>query len=207
MGYIDKYKKMSDEELVLKYRNGDEKAVEFLLEKYKNLVRKEARAYFLEGADGDDLLQEGMIGLYRAIRDYKSDKNVAFMVFASLCIKRQIKTAVTRSNRLKNKPLNDYVSYDTPIMDEQGEESVLLDVIPSNEDVNPEKLVIEREQSSQLLTEVFDALSKMEEEVLELFMEGLSYNEIAELINKSPKAVDNAMQRIRSKINTIRKNS
>lgn len=207
MGYIDKYKKMSDEELVLKYRNGDEKAVEFLLEKYKNLVRKEARAYFLEGADGDDLLQEGMIGLYRAIRDYKSDKNVAFMVFASLCIKRQIKTAVTRSNRLKNKPLNDYVSFDTPIMDEQGEESVLLDVIPSNEDVNPEKLVIEREQSSQLLTEVFDALSKMEEEVLELFMEGLSYNEIAELINKSPKAVDNAMQRIRSKINTIRKNS
>ena len=162
MGYIDKYKKMSDEELVLKYRNGDEKAVEFLLEKYKNLVRKEARAYFLEGADGDDLLQEGMIGLYRAIRDYKSDKNVAFMVFASLCIKRQIKTAVTRSNRLKNKPLNDYVSFDTPIMDEQGEESVLLDVIPSNEDVNPEKLVIEREQSSQLLTAVFDALSKME---------------------------------------------
>ena len=207
MGYIEQYKRMSDEELVLKYRNGDEKAVEFLLEKYKNLVRKEARAYFLEGADGDDLLQEGMIGLYRAIRDYKSDKNVAFMVFASLCIKRQIKTAVTRSNRLKNKPLNDYVSFDTPIMDEQGEESVLLDVIPSNEDVNPEKLVIEREQSSQLLTEVFDALSKMEEEVLELFMEGLSYNEIAELINKSPKAVDNAMQRIRSKINTIRKNS
>ena len=92
MGYIDKYKKMSDEELVLRYHNGDEKAADFLMEKHKNLVRKEARAYFLEGADGDDLLQEGMIGLYRAIRDYKSDKNVAFMVFASLCIKRQIKT-------------------------------------------------------------------------------------------------------------------
>ena len=206
MGNIEQYKKMSDEELVRLYHNGEEKAADFLVEKYKNLVRKEIRTYFLEGADEDDLLQEGRIGLWEAIKGYKSEKNVAFMIFASICIKRQIKTAVTKSQRLKNKPLNEYISFDTPINDDQGEESVLLYTIPSTEDVNPEKLVIEREQSSQLLTEVFDSLSKMEEEVLELFMEGLSYEEIGKVINKSAKAVDNAMQRIRSKINSIRKN-
>ena len=147
-----------------------------------------------------------MIGLYRAIRDYKSEKNVVFMAFASICIKRQIKTAVTKSQRKKNIPLNNYLSFDTPITDEQGEESILLDMLPYKEGETPEKLVIEKEQSSQLLTEVFEALSKMEEEVLELFMEGLSYDEIAALINKPTKSVDNAMQRIRSKINSIRKN-
>ena len=207
MGYKEEYKKMSDEELVLCYRNGDKDAAEFLVEKYKNLVRKEIRTYFLEGAEEEDLIQEGSIGLWEAIKGYKSEKNVAFMVFASICIKREIKSAVTRSQRLKNKPLNEYVSFDTPIMDEQGEESMLLDVLPYKEGETPENVVIEMEQTSQLLDAVFESLSKMEAEVLELFMEGLSYEEIGKVINKPAKAVDNAMQRIRSKINSIRKNS
>ena len=207
MGYKEEYKKMSDEELVLRYRNGDKDAAEFLVEKYKNLVRKEIRTYFLEGAEEEDLIQEGSIGLWEAIKGYKSEKNVAFMVFASICIKREIKSAVTRSQRLKNKPLNEYVSFDTPIMDEQGEESMLLDVLPYKEGETPENVVIEMEQTSQLLDAVFESLSKMEAEVLELFMEGLSYEEIGKVINKPAKAVDNAMQRIRSKINSIRKNS
>ena len=205
MGYIDKYKKMSDEELVLKYRNGDEKAVEFLLEKYKNLVRKEARSFFLTDGDNEDLLQEGMIGLYKAIRDYDGEKNVGFMSFAALCISRQIKTAITKSQRMKNTPLNNYLSLDTPVTDEMGDDAVLLDILPSPED-NPENLIIAREQYIQLFDEVYESLSKLETEVLECFMQGLSYNEIAKLLNKDSKAIDNAMQRIRSKINSIRKN-
>lgn len=198
------YNKMSDEELVLRYHNGDNGAADFLVEKYKNLVRMKARTYFLVGADNDDLIQEGMIGLYKAIRDYKSDKNVVFMVFASLCINRQIMSAVTAYNRQKNSPLNNYLSLDTPVTDEQGEDAVLSDVIASKEDKNPEDLFIAKEQSGQLITEVFEMLSKMERTVLELYIEGLSYSEIGKVLDKSPKAIDNAIQRIRNKINGIR---
>ncbi len=198
------YNKMSDEELVLRYHNGDNGAADFLVEKYKNLVRMKARTYFLVGADNDDLIQEGMIGLYKAIRDYKSDKNVVFMVFASLCINRQIMSAVTAYNRQKNSPLNNYLSLDTPVTDEQGEDAVLSDVIASKADKNPEDLFIAKEQSGQLITEVFEMLSKMERTVLELYIEGLSYSEIGKVLDKSPKAIDNAIQRIRNKINGIR---
>ena len=194
------YNKMSDEELVLRYHNGDNGAADFLVEKYKNLVRMKARTYFLVGADNDDLIQEGMIGLYKAIRDYKSDKNVVFMVFASLCINRQIMSAVTAYNRQKNSPLNNYLSLDTPVTDEQGEDAVLSDVIASKADKNPEDLFIAKEQSGQLITEVFEMLSKMERTVLELYIEGLSYSEIGKVLDKSPKAIDNAIQRIRNKI-------
>ena len=203
MGASEMYNKMSDEELVLRYNNGDNGAADFLMEKYKNLVRMKARSYFLVGADNDDLIQEGMIGLYKAIRDYKQDKNVVFMVFASLCINRQIMSAVTSYNRQKNSPLNNYLSLDTPVTDEQGDEAVLSDVIASKLEKNPEDLFIAKEQSTQLIAEVFGLLSKMERIVLELYMEGLSYNEIAEVLNKQPKAIDNAIQRIRNKINVI----
>lgn len=202
----DLYNKMSDEELVLRYHNGDNGAADFLVEKYKNLVRMKARTYFLVGADNDDLIQEGMIGLYKSIRDYREDKNVVFMVFASLCINRQIMTAVTAYNRQKNSPLNNYLSLDTPVTDEQGDDAVLSDVIASRDEENPEDLFIAKEQSGQLITEVFELLSKMEKTVLELYVEGLSYSEIGKVLNKSPKAIDNAIQRIRNKINGIRKN-
>lgn len=205
MGKKDLYNKMSDEELVLRYHEGDNGAADFLVEKYKNLVRMRARTYFLVGADNDDLIQEGMIGLYKAIRDYNPDKNVVFMVFASLCINRQIMSAVTAYNRQKNSPLNNYLSLDTPVTDEQGDDAVLSDVIASKDDKNPEDLFIAREQSGQLITQVFENLSKMERTVLELYIEGLSYSEIGKALNKPPKSIDNAIQRIRNKINGIRK--
>ena len=205
MSKKDAYLKMSDEELVIRYRSGDNKAADYLVEKYKNLVRMRARAYFLVGADSDDIIQEGMIGLYKAIRDYNPDKGVVFMVFASLCINRQILTAVTSYNRQKNSPLNSYISLDTPIMDELGEDARLSDVIAAEEECNPEELFIAKEQSGQLIAKVFKELSTMERQTLELYVEGLSYAEIATALNKTPKAVDNAIQRIRNKINSIRK--
>ena len=193
------YNKLSDEELVVRYHSGDNEAADYLVDKYKNLVRMRARTYFLAGADNDDLIQEGMIGLYKAIRSYNSEKKVAFMTFASLCISRQIMTAVTASNRQKNSPLNTYISLDTPVTDEQGENVVLSDVIASKEDGNPEDLFIAKEQSGLTIAKIFSSLSKMERQVLELYMEGLSYTEIATVLNKPPKSIDNAIQRIRGK--------
>ena len=205
MSKRDTYNKMSDEELVIRYHDGDNVAADYLVEKYKNLVRMRARAYFLVGADNDDLIQEGMIGLYKAIRDYNPDKNVVFMVFASLCINRQIMTAVTSYNRQKNAPLNTYISLDTPVTDELGEDAVLSDVIAAEDERNPEEIFIAKEQSGQMVARVFKSLSKMEREILELYVEGMSYAEIASTLNKTTKAVDNAIQRIRNKINLIRR--
>ena len=199
------YNKLSDEELVLRYHGGDNDAADYLVDKYKNLVRMRARSYFLVGADNDDLIQEGMIGLYKAIRDYNVEKNVTFMTFASLCISRQIMTAVTAYNSLKNSPLNKSISLDAPITDEQGEDTVLSEVIPSKEEGNPEELYISKEQSEHTVALLFSSLSKMERQVLELYKEGLSYTEIAQVLNKSPKSIDNALQRIKGKL--LSKNS
>ncbi len=201
----DRYEKLADEELVAMYHSGDNMAAEYLVEKYKNLVRMKARSYFLIGADNDDLLQEGMIGLYKAIRDYNSDRDAIFMTFASLCISRQIRTAVTSYNRMKNTPLNTYISLDTPITDEQGDDARLSDVIASVSERNPEQLFIDKEQSERMVAQIFHSLSRMECQVLELYIEGLSYSEIAAYLDKTPKAIDNAIQRIRNKINQLKK--
>ncbi len=198
------YSKMSDEELVLTYRTGNEGAADILVEKYKNLVRMKARAYFLMGADSEDLVQEGMIGLYKAIRDYNPEKDAVFMTFASLCIGRQIRTAITAYNRQKNAPLNTYISLDMPVTDEQGDDASLKDVIASEYEMNPEALIIDREQADRLISKLYKSLSKMEWQVLELYKEGLSYAEIAVYLEKTPKAVDNAIQRIRTKFSAIR---
>ena len=197
------YSKMSDEELVLAYREGNEPAADILVEKYKNLVRMKARAYFLVGADSEDLVQEGMIGLYKAIRDYNTDKDAVFMTFASLCIGRQIRTAITAYNRRKNVPLNTYISLDTPITDEQGDDASLKDVIASEYEMNPETLVIDREQTKRISNALYKSLSKLELQVLELYKDGLTYAEISRYLNKTPKAVDNAMQRVRAKLSAI----
>lgn len=199
----NKYARMSDEELVALYHGGDNSAADRLVEKYKNLVRMKARAFFLTGADNDDLLQEGMIGLYKAIRDYNPDKDTVFMTFASLCISRQIRTAITSYNRMKNSPLNTYISLDTPVTDEMGEDARLSDVIPSGDELNPEAMFIDREQAERFTQKLYGSLSKLELQVLELYREGLSYAEIAAHLDKTPKAVDNAIQRIRSKINNL----
>ena len=196
---------MSDEELVNLYHGGDNAAADFLVEKYKNLVRMKARTYFLIGADNDDLIQEGMIGLYKAIRDYDPDRHAVFMTFASVCISRQIRTAVTAYNRKKNTPLNSYISLDSPVTDEMGEDAKLGDVLASDHELNPEVLVIDRDQTSRFLARLYDSLSRLERQVLELYQEGLSYSQIADCLGKPAKAVDNAIQRIRNKINQIRK--
>lgn len=195
---------MSDEELVAMYHAGDEGAADWLVDKYKNLVRMKARAFFLTGADNDDLLQEGMIGLYKAIRDYNLGKDAVFMTFASLCIGRQIRTAMTSYNRRKNSPLNTYISLDTPVTDEMGDDARLGDVIPSEDELNPEALLIDKEQTERFIEALYGNLSKLELQVLELYREGLSYGEIAAHLNKTTKAVDNAIQRIRSKISNLR---
>ncbi len=185
---------MSDEELVAMYHGGDESAADWLVDKYKNLVRMKARAFFLTGADNDDLLQEGMIGLYKAIRDYNPGKDAVFMTFASLCIGRQIRTAMTSYNRRKNSPLNTYISLDTPVTDEMGDDARLGDVIPSEDELNPEALLIDKDQTERFIGALYGNLSKLELQVLELYREGLSYSEIAAHLNKTTKAVDNAFQ-------------
>ena len=201
----ESYLKLTDEELVLKYHNGDDDAADYLVCKYKNLVRMHSRPYFLVGADSDDLIQEAMIGLYKAIRDYKQDKGVAFMTFASLCINRQIITAVDSYNRQNNGPLNTYVSFDTPVADESDGDAVLSDVISSEEKLNPETIFIAAEQASQFLTQIKNNLSKLESQIFELYRNGFSYAEMAYELGITTKTVDNAIQRIRNKINLIRK--
>lgn len=193
------FKKMSDEELVSLYQSGQADAADYLVEKYKNLVRMKARSFFLLGADNEDLIQEGMIGLYKAIRDYNPNKNAVFMTFASLCIGRQITTAVNTYNRQKYAPLNTSVSLDAPANQSEENDANLGDVLTSEADGNPETMVIAREQTEVFIKQLYESLSSMEKEVLELYREGLSYTEIAEYMGKTPKTVDNAIQRIRSK--------
>lgn len=201
----ESYLKLTDEELVLKYHNGDDDAADYLVCKYKNLVRMHSRPYFLAGADNDDLIQEAMIGLYKAIRDYKRDKGVTFVAFAALCIDRQIITAVNSYNRQNNSPLNTYISLYTSVTDESGKDAMLSDVISCEEKLNPEAIFIAEEQTGQFLEKLKTNLSKLECRIFKLYIAGFSYAEIATELEITTKAVDNAIQRIRNKINLIRK--
>ena len=197
--------KYSDEELVNLYRQGNEQAVEYLFEKYNNLVRKKAKAMYLAGGDNDDLIQEGMIGLYKAVRDYKEERDASFFTFASMCINRQMITAVTASNRKKNIPLNSYVSFDSPVSGEEDSDMKLADVLPPSNEQNPEKLFIDKEFANDLQKKVMASLSSFEKEVLKYYMDGKDYIEISEKMNKTPKSIDNALQRIRNKVDKIAK--
>lgn len=197
--------KYSDEELVNLYRQGNEQAVEYLFEKYKNLVRKKAKAMYLAGGDNDDLIQEGMIGLYKAVRDYKEERDASFFTFASMCINRQMITAVTASNRKKNIPLNSYVSFDSPVSGEEDSDMKLADVLPPSIEQNPEKLFIDKEFANDLQKKVIESLSSFEKEVFKYYMDGKDYIEISEKMNKTPKSIDNALQRIRNKVDKIAK--
>lgn len=198
------FNEYSDEELIEIYKKGNESAIDYLFEKYKNLVRKKAKAMFIVGGDNDDLIQEGMIGLYKAIRDYDDAKEASFMTFASMCINRQMCTAVSTSNRKKHAPLNSYISLDMPVQSELEEDSAKLsDVLHSSVEQDPEKLFIDRESSDSIESKLGNILSRYERQVLRLQMEGLDYQKIAEKLGKSPKSVDNALQRLRNKISGI----
>ena len=192
-------KQCSDEELIVRYRDGDTEAMDFIFERYKHLVRKKAKAMFLAGGDNDDLIQEGMIGLYKAIRDYHTDRAASFATFASMCINRQMITVVAASHRKKNMPLNTYVSYDMPAGGDEDSDMRLVDILQSQTELNPEKLLIDKEHNRDLKSRLKEVLSTFEQQVLAYYLEGMDYTAIEKKRQKPPKSVENALQRIRSK--------
>ncbi len=203
---FEKYKTLTDEEIIGRIRRQDSDAVDYLLEKYKNAVRQKARALYIIGGDRDDLIQEGMIGLYKAIRDYDSTKDASFGYFADLCISRQIYDAIKASNRKKNIPLNTYISLNSPIYNSYNEREdtlSIIDIIYQDNNTNPEELVIDKERTSMLEYELERRLSNLEKEVVKLYVVGMKYTEIAAILNKEPKSIDNALQRIRAKLNAL----
>jgi len=190
---------MPDEDIVELAQESDGAALEYLLNKYKNFVRTKARSYFLIGADHEDIVQEGMIGLYKAIRDYRRDKLKSFRAFAELCITRQIITAIKTATRQKHIPLNNYVSLNRPIYDEDSDRT-LLDVITEEVPSNPEEMLIDREDLSVIEGRIGQMLSDLEKQVLVRYMEGKSYVEIGEEMGRHVKSIDNALQRIKRKL-------
>ena len=188
---MEKFDNVSDEELIMRFRAGETSIEDYLMEKYKGLVRQKARAMFLIGGDTDDLIQEGMIGLFKAVRDYQPGREAIFATFAGVCIDRQLYSAIQSSNRQKHIPLNSYVSLN---QEEEGSPIWELSV------ENPESIVIDQENARDLQPKFMGFVSPMERKVLDLYLRGEGYVEIARILNKSPKSIDNALQRIRSKI-------
>ena len=199
--FDEKYAQLSDNELAALANSDDSHAQDYLLNKYKNFVRAKARSYFLIGADREDLVQEGMIGLYKAIRDYNSEKQSSFRAFAELCITRQIITAIKTATRQKHKPLNSYVSLNKPIYDEESDRT-LIDVIIGNKVLNPEEIIIDREDLAHIEAEIGEMLSDLEWKVLSLYLKGKSNQEIAQQLGRRVKSIDNALQRVKSKLET-----
>lgn len=193
----DKYQDMSDEQLIEQLRAGDDGIMDYILNKYKPLVLGKANAMYLIGGDTDDLIQEGMIGLFKAIRDFKPDRESTFFHFAEICITRQLYSAVEASNRKKHVPLNTYVSFYSQI----GEEGKsLAETLPTGDMDNPEQLIISQENLRVFWEQLRERLSSMESQVLDEYLAGLNYRQIADKLGKSPKAIDNALSRIKSKI-------
>ncbi|MHA7136606.1 RNA polymerase sporulation sigma factor SigH [Rossellomorea arthrocnemi] len=193
----DIYIKMEDEELIFLGQNGDIEAYNFLIHRYKQFVQAKARSYFLIGADREDIVQEGMIGLFKAIRDYKKEKLSSFKAFAELCITRQIITAIKTATRQKHIPLNSYISLDKPVFEEETPRT-LMDMITSSDSLDPVDFVINQEENIEV--QLTDLLSSLERDVLPLFLDGRSYKEISEELNTHVKAIDNALTRIKRKL-------
>ncbi|MCY6371576.1 RNA polymerase sporulation sigma factor SigH [Clostridium ganghwense] len=188
-----------DEEIAIKAKLGNVQAQEYLINKYKNFVKAKAKSYFLIGADKEDIYQEGMIGLYKAIRDFKPDKLSSFKAFAELCVTRQIITAIKTATRQKHIPLNTYISLNKPIYDEESDRT-LLDILSAVKVSDPEELVISREEVGKIENEIEDVLSDLELEVLNSYLEGKSYQEIACDLDRHSKSIDNALQRVKRKL-------
>jgi RNA polymerase sporulation-specific sigma factor len=208
MSAVTNYDIMSDEDIVDRIQAGDRPAMDYLFEKYKYLARSKAKALFLIGGDRDDLIQEGMIGLYKAIQDYQRDRQSSFFSFADLCISRQIYSAIKASNRKKNIPLNTYISIYAPISSGHGEgndKETLVDIMYQENGLNPEEMVIDKENTSMIEYELVRRLSDLERGVLSLYMQDLKYVQIAKVLGKEPKAIDNALTRIKAKLNQVLK--
>ena len=193
------YDLLADEEVAIAAQNGDEQAQEYLINKYRNFVRAKARSYFLIGADREDIIQEGMIGLYKAIRDFRGDKLSSFRAFAELCVTRQIITAIKAATRQKHIPLNSYISLNKPIYDEDADRT-LLDVVTTARINDPEELIISQEEFNDIEDKMGKLLSSLELEVLVFYLEGKSYQEIAKELDRHVKSVDNALQRVKRKL-------
>lgn len=196
------FREMPDEEIAKLAQQDDDMASEYLLNKYKNFVRSKARSYFLIGADHEDIVQEGMIGLFKAIRDYRTDRLSSFRAFAELCITRQIITAIKTATRQKHIPLNSYVSLNKPIYDEESDRT-LLDIITEGRVSNPEDLLIGQEDLHHIEDRIGEMLSDLEWEVLTSYLDGRSYQEIAEDLGRHVKSIDNALQRVKRKLEKL----
>jgi len=193
------YAGLEDRVLVEMAHNGDSESLSFLINKYQHFVRSKVRPYFLIGADKEDLVQEGMIGLYKAIRDYREDKMASFYAFAELCISRQIITAIKTASRQKHGPLNSSISLDKPLTNEDSNYT-LMDMITGEKVTNPESLLINKEKVNEIERKIDELLSDLERRVLTLYMDGQSYMEISEELNTHVKSIDNALQRVKRKL-------
>ena len=189
-----------DETLVERARAGDDLAIDTLLQRYRHYARAKARSYFLAGADREDIVQEGMIGLFKAIRDYQADRNSAFRAFAELCITRQIITAIKTATRQKHIPLNSYVSLNKPSPGDSDDERPLSEALATTSMADPADLVVSAEEINNIRESMGTLLSSLETEVLRLYMDGQSYQQIADTLGRHVKSIDNALQRIKRKL-------
>lgn len=197
------YENYSDEELILLLRDGEEKVTDYIMDKYKNLVKSKAKSMYILGADGEDLIQEGMIGLFKAVRDYDSGRDASFFTFADLCISRQMYTAVQASGRQKHAPLNTYISLYSHVSSQgenENEEAALLNILSSKAELSPEEMVIDKENVKNLEKTIERELSSFEKQVLDLYITGMSYVQIAKVLGRDEKSTDNALQRIKGKL-------
>jgi len=197
------YATMSDEEIVILGRSGDKAALEHIMSEYKYIVRQKAKDYFIVGADRDDIVQEGMIGLFKAIRDFDNTKLSSFKTFAQMCIKRQIITAIKTATRQKHQPLNSYVSLSKAVFDDDATERSLLDSIAGAENLDPQHRIVEDESFVITKNKIDEILSEFEIIVLQMYVDGKSYRDISEKLDRSPKSIDNALQRVKRKISQI----
>lgn len=198
------YENITDEELIDRLRNGDAPIMDYICNKYKNLVRSKAKSMYILGADNEDLIQEGMIGLFKAVRDYDCGRDASFYTFADLCISRQMYTAVQAAKRQKHIPLNSYISLNAGDSGkEEGEERILLEAIADRTEMNPEDLFLDKERVSYLESVIDKELSNFEKQVLDLYMTGMSYTQIAKVLGRDEKSADNALQRLKSKIKKL----
>ena len=194
------YKELSDEELIKMLRAGNVEIADYIMEKYKPLVRKKTNAMYLIGGETEDLIQEGMIGLFKAVRDFNPEKEVSFFAFADICITRQIYSALEASNRKKHIPLNTYISFSN----QDESDGVNIEQMVTEQTISPEQILIERERKEEFFNILEEKLSSLERKVLYLYLEGSSYTQIAEDLGKAPKSIDNTLQRIRGKIKLLK---
>ena len=204
----EKYESMTDEELIDSLREGEAPIMDYICNKYKNLVRREAKSMFILGADTEDLIQEGMIGLFKAVRDYDSGRDASFFTFAQLCISRQMYTAVQASKRKKHLPLNTYVSLDSQEDSggQKGQEQPLVELLADRTKLNPEELVLDKERVDYLERAMEKELSEFEKQALDLYRTGMNYSQIARVLGRDEKATDNALSRAKQKIRGLLKN-